>query len=253
MKNKSSQKKPKKGIKLKNIFNLIYGFLIKNLLFVLIFIIIILISVSIYLYIRKFGGDLSNSHERWGQFGDYLNVIINFSIGILVGYISWITYKTTNNFNALHTTPILSFLVKPSDDKRLIDSWYLLNLTEAGAKDVYIKFWVDDKVSKWIKCFSIPGTSEIQLPWLRFAVKIELYYTDTFGKKFYNLKYQDLSGDPVEVDKKVWGEFKNDNKEYPAKWINGADAILQFNSLMDLGKLNPGDINSYKNELAFWV
>ena len=232
---------------------IIYKFLKKNILLILLILIVALMSISISLYVDKFGKQLSSNHERWGQFGDYLNVVINFSIGMLVGYISWITYKTTNNFNKLNITPVLSFLVKPSNDKRLPESWFLLNLTNAGAKDVYIKFWAGDKISKWIKCFSILGNSEIELPWLRFAAKIEVYYTDTFGKKFYNLKYQDLSGDPIEIDKKAWGKFKTDNKDYPQKWINGADAILQFNSALNTGKLKIGEIDSYKNELTFWA
>ena len=232
---------------------IVYKFLKENILLILLFLIIALIYISISLYVGKFGKYLSSSHERWGQFGDYLNVVINFSIGLLVGYISWITYKTTNSFNKLHITPVLSFSVKPFDDKQLPDSWFLLNLTNAGAKDIYIKFWAGDKISKWIKCFSIPGNSEIELPWLRFAKKIEIYYTDTFGKKFYNLKYQDLSGDPIEIDKKSWQKFKTDNKDYPQEWINGADAILQFNSVLNSGKLIIGDIESYKNELSFWL
>ena len=142
---------------------------------------ILFVLIPLKYYIRQFDNDFANTQDIWGQFGDFLNVFVNIAIGVILGYISFITYDTTFSYNKLHTTPIISFSVEPNNTYQNVfpDTWVLLNLTNAGAQDIHLRFSIDGVFTKWIKCFSLLGQSKLNLHWLRFAGRIEVLYSDT--------------------------------------------------------------------------
>jgi len=192
---------------------------------------VVIVSIPLILYSETFS-DLSNKQDWWGQFGDFLNVFVNIAIGVILGYISYVTYNTTFNYNKLHTTPIISFAVEP---KKTIgggdfpESWVILNLTSAGAKDIHLRFFIDDKITRWIQCFSMLGNSKVPIPWIRYARRIEVFYSDTFGKRYFQLGYEHLTGNPEEIKREEWQEFIDKGR---GKWANSAAVLLVYDDMI---------------------
>ena len=208
---------------------------------------ITLLFIGLISYYNNFDKVISTEPAEWADFATYLSLFVSISNLIFLGVISYITYKTTSTFNNLQTTPLLDFTVKYVDDK---DSWYLINCSNASARNISVRFHSDNIVSKWVACYSIVGSSELELPWLRFATKIEAAYTDAMSENYFITSYENLTG---EFDKISKSQFET---ILPNR-LNNVNLLLA----LKLNKINRqanfrfdySNINDYINDFAIPV
>ena len=159
------------------------------------------------LYSNQFPTAFSDKQADWGAFGDYANALLNVISIILLTWIGVITYKTTHAFNQLQIVPLLDFLVSKAETEcgKAPDSWYLTNCSNAAARNIRLKFYVQtDKTkfeSRWIACYSLNGNKQLELPWIRATARIVVVYCDTLEESFFRLEYQKLRGKPVQIKK----------------------------------------------------
>lgn len=135
------------------------------------------ISVALFKYFNNFSQGFSEKQSDWGAFGDYINPFLTLINVILLVWIGFLTLQTTDHYNRLQIRPLLDFMVaSPSDFKPYIsDSWYLLNCVNAPARNIRLKFHIGERFeSRWIACYSMNGNSQLELPWLRYASRIEI-------------------------------------------------------------------------------
>ena len=71
------------------------------------------VIVGFVIYFFKFSSGFSIDSKNWAEFGTFNRFFVNVSSLILIGIISYVTYKTTHTFNNLQVTPILDFTVFP--------------------------------------------------------------------------------------------------------------------------------------------
>lgn len=157
---------------------------------------ILLLSTGLILYFLNFHSSLSSDPSQWAYFSSYLSTFVSLSTLILLGPISYFTYKATVAFNNLQSTPLLDFTVRYKSGEDATDDWYLINCSHAVARNISVRFSIDGQhFSKWVACYALIGGTEIELPWLKFASRIEVYYTDAFSDSYFLMVYENLASE----------------------------------------------------------
>lgn len=164
-------------------------------------------------YFLKFNGCISDNDQNWSNFSTYIGLFVNISTLILIGYISYETFITNNKFNELTHRPFLDLTVEPPAKNlplSIVTAWYIFNCTNAAARNVKLIFWMNNnKKSKFINCYSVPGNKMIELNWLHYIQKFEIYYSDLLEENFYKLSYQNLSGITTEISIEDFNQIRN--------------------------------------------
>lgn len=173
---------------------------------------IIIILVGLSLYFFHFNNGYSNDQTHWGVFGDYINIFLNFASLIILGYISFVTFRTTDTFNRLQIRPILFItLDKPEQIVGSFkDSWYVVNGAKNTALNLIVRFTDNrnsGKFTKWVSCTSLSENQRLELFWIHWADEIEICFTDLTKERFYLFKFMDFNGDTREITRHQYTEF----------------------------------------------
>ena len=80
--------------------------------YVLIAISVIIILIGLILYFNVFNADFSEASTDWANFAIFNGYFISVISIIILGYISIITYNTTDNFNRLQIKPLIFFILE---------------------------------------------------------------------------------------------------------------------------------------------
>jgi len=160
---------------------------------------LLILSGGFFLYFSHFNGQYSSKVDDWANFATFNGYFVNVLTLLILGYISFITYKATNNFNKLQIRPLLYLTVDyPQQIKNTFkDSWYVVNGANYPAINLLVRFTQDRQsqtFSKWVSCTSLSGTDKKELFWVHFADVIEICYSDLTEEKFYLLEYKDYNG-----------------------------------------------------------
>ncbi len=182
-------------------------------LYLLIAVTSVFILIGFFTYFHKFNGELSNNDQNWSSFSTFMSLFVNLASLILIGYISFITFYSTNKFNELTHRPFLDLTVQSTSEVMLfniVKVWYIFNCTNAAARNIKLVFWMNNNTkSKFIICYSVPGNKMIELNWLHYISKYEIYYSDILEENFYKLTYQNLGGITTEISHEEFNEIQN--------------------------------------------
>lgn len=149
------------------------------ILVILLCVTLIILGYVTYMIIYIRSSDIKIS--ELSNFASYNGYFISLCNLLLIGMIAYLTLETTNSYNNLQTTPLLDLTVDQ-------DSWYLINSSNAAARNISVRFGFnryENKFTQWVACYSLNGNEKISLSWLRFADVIEVIYEDAFSRKFY--------------------------------------------------------------------
>jgi hypothetical protein len=198
---------------------------------------IILAGFGLYLYIFHNGFSLAS--DDWGNFGDYISVFINVASLFIVAYISFITNEINQRslnvaasaqidnlaFQERQQQPVLDFAVKrPRADYQPTyrESWHLINCSNAAARNISLRLFTGNEVSFFISLYAVQQNDIIEFPWLRFASRLELVFTDPFDMRFFRLVVENLRSRMVEISRDEY------ELQRGLPHINVANVILQF-------------------------
>jgi hypothetical protein len=152
--------------------------------------------------------------EEWANFASFNGYFVNVLSLLIIGYISFITYKATNNFNKLQISPLLYLTIdSPSQVKNLKDCWYVINGANYPAINLLVRYTFDRKIneySKWVSCTSLSGNDKKELFWIHWADKIEICYSDLTQERFYLLEYVDHNAKNKPISEKEYVSNFND-------------------------------------------
>ena len=208
-------------------------------LILVLLIVFLLLAIGLITYFWNFHSNISTKSEDWSNFSHYLDFFVSFASLILIGYVSILTHSinersaatATDNLNAsrrfyrYQMMPILDLSVERSHQDfypTYPDSWYIINCSLAAARNISLKFWIGQQESSCITLYSMSEKAKLELPWLRTASKIQLYYSDATAESFYVFEMEDLRGIIKEITKP---EFDLLSKE---KHCNVANVMLDF-------------------------
>jgi hypothetical protein len=203
-------------------------------------IVFLIIAVGLTTYFLKYHGPESDKSEDWSHFGHYIEVYVSLASLVLIGFVSIITHeineRSTNianrnlesaeKFQKYQMTPVLDLAVERSHQDyypTYKDSWFIINCSIAAARNISLKFWLDETESFYITLYSMGEKSKLELPWLRYARKIQIVYSDATAKTFYEFEMVDLRGNFKEIASE---DYVNKRSE---KCVNGANVLLDFN------------------------
>ncbi|MPR35949.1 hypothetical protein [Salmonirosea aquatica] len=159
---------------------------------------LITIGFASYIIIALLGVYYGTSRvylEQISHFASYHGYFLAFVNVILIGFISYRVYQSTDTFNRFQMSPILDFTVKNREN------WFLINCSNAAARNISIRFGgkfskteQNDEfdISGWIACLSLKGGDEMELKWLKYVVWIEIVYANPTNNIFYKIRYEDL-------------------------------------------------------------
>ena len=202
----------------------------KNNFYTLLMISFGILSFGLFTYFFNFNGCVSSNDQNWSNFSTYIGLFVNISTLVLIGYISYETFITNNKFNELTHRPFLDLTVEPPSKNlplNIVTAWYIFNCTNAAARNVKLIFWMNDKIkSRFINCYSVPGSKMIELNWLHYIQKFEIYYSDLLEEKFYKLSYQNLSGVTSEISSEEFNQIRN------AKFYSCTELELRFEQFL---------------------
>lgn len=184
--------------------------------YVLIAISVIIILIGLILYFNVFNADFSEASTDWANFAIFNGYFISVISIIILGYISIITYNTTDNFNRLQIKPLI-FLTLDKPDKVqpefLIDSWFVENGSKSPAMNLLVRHWTNATTyTRWISCTSLSEKQRLELFWVRFANKIEICFSDVTEKNYYLLEFQNIYGKISQINKDEYLKFLEEAK-----------------------------------------
>ena len=204
---------------------------------------ILYFSGSILLYLVDYNSHISDISSDLANFAIFNNYFLGLISLILLGYISFITYRTTNNFYNIQLRPLVfATLDKPERIQKNHNnlSWYVVNGAKSPALNLIVRFSKDPhRYTKWVACTSLAEKQRLELFWVRPALKIEICYSDVTEENFYFYEYQDLSGKTKKIEKSeymtYWEEAKKngDNNlvriyEKYMRYITEADPFKNY-------------------------
>jgi hypothetical protein len=192
------------------------------------------------LYFTHFNTSFSKVSNDWANFATFNSYFVSVISVIILGYISVITYKTTDNFNRLQIKPLLFLaLDKPEkvQNEFIIDSWYVENGAKSPAMNLLVRYSTDkDTFTKWVSCTSLAEKQRLELFWVRYAHKIEISFSDITEKNYYLLEFQDIHGKTRQIKKEEYLDYldkakKNSNNNI----INIHDKFRQYINSFEKG------------------
>lgn len=169
---------------------------------------LILLGFASYLIVAVFGYE-GKELEQLAYFSTYQGYFLALVNVILVGFISFLVYRSTDSFNKYQMSPILDFSVKQ------VNTWYLMNCSNAAARNISIRFYGDYGTSSWISCLTLAGGGELELKWLRNIIWIEVVYANPTNT-IYKLARFDLlhMKDVREITEIEMNQIINDRFEF---------------------------------------
>lgn len=172
---------------------------------------------SILLYLADYNSNISDISSDLANFATFNSYFIGLISVIILGYISFITYRTTNKFNRLQLRPLLFItLDKPEkiQNEFINESWYVENGAKSPALNLIVRFSKDaGKYTKWVSCTSLAEKQRLELFWIRPALKIEICYSDIMEENYYLFEFQDLHGKTKELGKSEYLQYSNEAKK----------------------------------------
>lgn len=163
----------------------------------------IIIALIIFLFLVPLFMLLTNTvfqvkFTEWSNIATFCTYFVTIINLILIGYISYLAYKTSDSYNNLIIKPIL-YLVNKESTKFNIkgqNAWYVVNGAKHSAMNLLVRYNLTEegKFTKWVACNSLGENQETELFFILNANKIEICYTDITSKKYYRLDFKDFSG-----------------------------------------------------------
>lgn len=157
---------------------------------------LLICSLMLYFYVFHYG--LSKETGDWANFAVFHGYFINIGTLMLIGYISFLTYKTTNRFNQLQHLPILFFT---SEQSKLLpdhsfNTYYIRNGSSASALNVIVRYRIsrEGSFSKWVSCTPIAPDSALEIPWVNYPDTIQVCYSDFTAENYFLYHYEDFVG-----------------------------------------------------------
>jgi hypothetical protein len=207
---------------------------------IVLIIVSLIISAGLVTYFYKYHGPASNKSEDWSNFAHYMDLYISFASLILIGFISILTHEinersteiarrsleSTARFYRNQMTPILDLSVERSSVDYFPtyqDSWWIMNCSIATARNISLKFWMGSRESFCITLYSMAEKIKLELPWLKYASKIKLYYSDANSESYYVFEMENIRGTITELNE---SQFRAIREE---RYVNVADVMLDFN------------------------
>jgi|GEM_PF-5130018 len=198
-----------------------------------------ILAAGLITYFSKYNGPFSAKSEDWGHFAEYIGLYISFASLILIGFVSILTnsinerateiansnLEASTRFYKYQMMPILDLSVERSHQDfypTYPDSWYVMNCSIAAARNILLKFWVGNRESSFILLYSMAEKYKLELPWLRSASKIQLYYSDATCESFYLFEMENMRGAITELSDM---QFKDIQQK---RYFNIADVVLDF-------------------------
>ncbi len=179
----------------------------RNLILIIIFSIII-IAIGLVLYLSRFNSFYSSSSEVWANFATFNGYFLSIINLIILGYISFITFRTTHIFNRLQVRPLLFItLDKPEQITGIFkDCWFINNGAKNAALNLIVRYTTNRNkpFTKWISCTSLGENQRLELFWVHRADKIEICFSDLNNEKFYSFEFMDYNGQTREITKKQY-------------------------------------------------
>jgi hypothetical protein len=202
---------------------------------------IVILLLGYILYFTNFNTNFSKNSDEWANFATFNSYFTSLISIMILGYISIITYKTTDKFNKLQLKPLL-FLALDKPDKvqeHLIDSWYVENGSKSPAMNLLVRHMTSEATyTKWISCISLSEKQRLELFWVRFANKIEICFSDITEEYYYLLDFQDMYGKINLISKAEYLKFLEESKNNRGNnIINLHDKFQQFISSLKQGKV----------------
>lgn len=181
---------------------------------ILISIPLIIIIVGLILYFINYNSDFSANSNDWANFAIFNGYFINVISMLIIGYISFLTFQTTQSFHKLQIQPLLYLTVDTPQriaNSIFKDSWYVLNAAKYPAINLLVRYCRDsNKYTKWVSCTSLAENQKIELFWIQYANKIEICFTDITKEKFYLFEFQDYNGKTKEIKKDEYQQNLNE-------------------------------------------
>lgn len=207
---------------------------------------LVMIGFVSYFIIALFGvyyGTGKVSLEHISYFASYHGYFLALVNVILIGFISYRVYQSTDTFNKFQMSPILDFTVKNREN------WFLINCSNAAARNISIRFGgkfnkiadnEESDISGWVACLSLRGGEEMELNWLKYAFWIEVVYANPTNSSFYKSRFEDSRmSNYVRISAEEMEVITNDRYYF-------FDVDLQFNEHFENTKITK------ENYRRFW-
>jgi hypothetical protein len=208
-------------------------------IWIVIIIVFLILTFGLTTYFLKYHGPESDKSEDWSHFGHYIEVYVSLASLVLIGFVSIITHEineratkiasqnleASKKFQRIQTMPILDLTVERSHNDffpTYPDSWYVINCSIAAARNISVKFWMGSTESCYISLYAMGEKAKLELPWIRYASKIQLLYSDPISEAFYLFEMQNLRGTINEINT---DEFNIRRQE---QYFNGTDVMINF-------------------------
>ncbi len=183
----------------------------KQIRFIIIAISAVLL-LGLILYFYNFHDSLSKNPSDWSYFASFQGIFISIASLILLGYISYMSFKLTDSYYKQQNRPIIEIShgqYKVNENVNLESCWYLINCSKSVARNVIIRFKMNRKedYSKWVSCYAITDNISQPLIWIHYADVINVCYTDSLYENFYEFEYKDIRGTTKTIHKNIYDEY----------------------------------------------
>lgn len=183
-----------------------------KLIFWIVILSIAIIVVGLIFYFTHFNNAYSSASGDWANFATFNGYFLSIVNLIVLGYISFITYQTTQAFNRLQIRPLLFItLNKPEQIREVFkDSWFVNNGAKNAALNLIVRYTTNrngEPFTKWVSCTSLGENQRMELFWIHWADKIEICFTDLSGERFYLFAFVDYNGHTIEINNKEYSDF----------------------------------------------
>ncbi|MEN6619451.1 MAG: hypothetical protein ABFC28_08155 [Rikenellaceae bacterium] len=159
----------------------------------------IIVITGFLLYFWNYHSNFSNSSSDWANFAIFNGYFLNIINMIILGYLYFLVYKTTNEYNKLLIKPILYANNIFKNDKITEPElghyiWVLGNASKHPAVNIIIRHTITKNIgektidigtTRWISCSSLAGDQSMELFWIYYAYSIEICYTDATEENYY--------------------------------------------------------------------
>lgn len=183
---------------------------------------LIIILAGLILYFTHFRFRFSSDSNAWSNFAIFNGYFLSIVNLVILGYISFITFQTTQAYNNLLIKPLVYInLDGPEEIKSSVkDCWYVNNGAKYPALNLIVRYTFLDqnikKCTKWVLCTSLAESQRLELFWIHWADKIEICYTDLTEAKCYLYEFANYQGKTIEITKEQYFDYQKealDNKK----------------------------------------
>ncbi|MBX2971166.1 MAG: hypothetical protein KF803_17500 [Cyclobacteriaceae bacterium] len=197
---------------------------------------IAILLIPFILYLCIFNNGLSTDSRHWADFATFMSLFVSIVSMTLLGYISFITWRTTKLFQERQLRPCI-FITH----SKTVDTGYgveytfkMNNSSSVSANNVIVRFLLNDKNrdhkewTSWIICFSLGPNEELELGWVTHAETIQISYSDVENQNFYLYEFKDWTGEEKAITKQVYNGYIDNALNKKTK-TNDGDVIFTCN------------------------